>query len=93
MGMRYEDFWFNYTLREFWNAIDGYYQKQETLNREAWEQTRVIYAGIINKPVYGYKIKQQTPSKALPFPWDNEGETPDEDILEQLRKETWGQEQ
>jgi len=93
MGMRYDDFWYNYTLREFWNAIEGFYEKQEIQNKEQWEQTRLIYSAIINKPVYGYKIRPSRPAKLLPFPWDTEGGVmPDKEFLEQLRKETWGQE-
>jgi hypothetical protein len=93
MGMRYEDFWYNYDMRELSNAIEGYYEREERHNREAWEQTRIIYAAILNKPVYGYKIRHKTPAKLLPFPWDNEGKIPDKDELEQLRQEVWGREQ
>lgn len=87
MGMRYEDFWYNYTLREFWNAVEGYFNKKESENKEQWEQTRLIYAAVINKPVYGYKINPRKPNKLLPFPWDNDSGVPDKDELEELRKD------
>ena len=93
MGMRYEDFWFNYDLRELANAVEGYFEAEDRRTKEQWEQTRLIYSAVENKPVYGYKIKAKRPDKLLPFPWENEGKAPDEDVLKKLKEETWGQEQ
>lgn len=94
MGMRYEDFWYNYDLSELGNAISGYYNREERHNREQWEQIRLLYTAMINKPVYGYKIKPQKPNKLLPLPWDSEGyEPPSNDVINELRKEIWGQQQ
>jgi len=94
MNMRYEDFWFNYDLRELYNAIEGYYERENNRNREGWEQTRIICTFIQNKPVWGYKIKYNDPKKIFPLPWDDEDSgLPDEDLIKKLRKETWGQEQ
>ena len=93
MQMRYEDFWFNYDLSELGNAIQGFNEREERLNKEQWEQTRIIYSAVLNKPIYGYKIKPKAPDKLLPFPWDNEGSAPDKEVLEELRKELWPQKQ
>jgi hypothetical protein len=87
MGMRYEDFWYNYDLRELSNAIEGYFEKEDRHNRVAWETTRILYAAIQNKPVHGYKIKPKQPDKLLTLPWDNNGELPTENEIDNLRKE------
>ena len=84
--MSYEDFWFNFSLREFWNAIEGYIERDNRRNQESWEQTRILYAAIQNKPVYGFRINPKQPNKWLPFPWDNKGEIPDEETLKQLEE-------
>jgi hypothetical protein len=94
--MRYEDFWYNYDLREFSNAVDGYLEKEEKSDRESWEQTRLIYAAIMNKPVWGYRINPKKPQSLLPLPWDNKdlggkNSKVDQDLLNELRRETWGQ--
>jgi hypothetical protein len=92
MGMSFDDF-LNLTPRQLTNAIQGYIEREDRINKEQWERTRLIYAAINNKPVYGYKIRYSTPDKMLPFPWDNEGgRIPDQDELDQLRKDVWEQE-
>ena len=93
MGMRYEDFWFNYDLREFWNAVEGYYEAENRKLKESWEQTRTIVSVIANKPVYGYKNRPKVAKQLLPFPWDDEtGSVPTDEELRQLREDTWQQE-
>jgi hypothetical protein len=83
MGMRYNDFWYNYTLRELWNAVDGFLKREEIRTRENWEQARIIYTGIANQHARSAK----KPESLIPFPWDNEGELPEEDVLAELKKE------
>jgi hypothetical protein len=90
--MSYNDFWYNYTLTELWNAIEGYYEGEERREKAQWERTRLIYAAVLNKPVYGYKPVRKNPEQWLPFPWDNSA-IPDKEELDKLRQETWPQEQ
>jgi len=86
MGMRYEDFWYNYNLREFWNAVEGYLEKVENNYKLSWEQTRTIAYFIERQPVYMVKKRHQTPNKLMPFPWDNEGKEIDEEDVEDVRQ-------
>ena len=44
--------------------------REETKLKEGWEQARVIFTAIENKPVYGHKIRRYKASKLMPFPWD-----------------------
>jgi len=86
MGMRYEDFWYNYTLREFWNAVEGFFEGEDQRNKEDWERTRVVAGFIVNQPVYGYKHRPREFNKVLPFPWDTEQVRIDKDTIEELKK-------
>ena len=79
--MRYEDFWYNYTLREFWNAVNGFFEGENEKVREDWEQTRMIVGLLANQ-------NQKHPKafdKILPFPWDEKVEA-DQDTVERLKK-------
>ena len=90
--MRYDDFWFNYDLGEFWNAVSGYYERENRRNKEQWEQIRVIVGVVANKPVYGYKNRPKIAKQLLPFPWDDEaGNIPTEEEIKKLREEVWPQ--
>jgi len=77
---KFNDFWYNYTLRELWNAVEGFSEREDRNNREQWEQTRSIYAAIYNKPVYGYKHYPKDIKKIMPLPWDHESNVDQEDI-------------
>lgn len=82
MGMRYEDFWYNYTLREFWNAVEGFFEAEERRNKEEWERTRIVVGYIANQ----YAKHPKPFNKILPLPWDNEGADVTKDDIERLKK-------
>ncbi len=76
--MRYEDFWYNYTLRELWNAVEGFFEGEERRMKEGWEQTRIIVGYLANQ-----HAKHPKPfNKVLPLPWDNETKVSEQDIKE-----------
>lgn len=83
MGMRYADFWYNYTLREFWNAVEGFFEGEERRMKEDWERTRIVVGYLANQ-----HAKHPKPfNKVLPFPWDNEKANVTESDLEFLRQD------
>ena len=82
MGMRYEDFWYNYTLREFWNAVEGFFEGEERRMKDGWEQTRTLYTGIVNQ----YAKRPQRGDKLLPFPWDENSTSADKETIERLKQ-------
>ena len=86
MSMRYEDFWYNYDLREFWNAVEGFYKAESRRLREGWEQTRIIISFIANKPTYGVKQRSQEPKKLLPLPWDDEAAEIEKEVIDSVKK-------
>ena len=85
--MRYEDFWFNYDLREFWNAIDGFVESDNTRVQERWEQTRWLGSVIASQPVYGYKHRPIAPKKILPLPWDEKEVKIDQEVIDKMKQE------
>lgn len=87
--MRYEDFWYNYTLREFHNAVEGYLGAEKSRDI----RTALIVTSIENKPVYGYKIPFKTADKRFPELFKDDNKIPEQDELEKLRDETWGPQQ
>jgi len=74
--------------RQFWNAMQGYYERQQFVNREAWERMRInthILFSIQLNPNDRKDVKQ-----FMPFPWDNETKKEvkiiNQDELKQLLK-------
>jgi hypothetical protein len=75
------------TPRQFFNAVGGFVQREETKLKESWEQTRIILTAVVNKPVYGYKHRPQDAKKVLPLPWDNETVEVTQEDLDRLKQE------
>ena len=78
MGIRYEDFWYNYTLRELWNAVEGFFEGEKAKDI----RVALIVTSIENKPVHGYKIQYKPVDKRFPWLFNAEGkaDVTDEDI-------------
>lgn len=55
--------------RELYNAIRGRSEYDEQMNRERWEQVRIIaFHSIVSH--LGKKSKIKSPTDLIPFPWD-----------------------
>lgn len=86
MGLNYRDF-LDFTPRQFFNAVGGFVEREETKLKEGWEQTRLILAEIRSKPGYLQKFRPVEPKRMLPLPWDNETIEVTQDDLDRLKKE------
>lgn len=80
--MRYEDFWYNYTLREFWNAVKGFFEGDNERIKESWEQTRVVAGYLANQNAK----RPKSFKKILPLPWDEDTPDVDTETIERLKK-------
>jgi hypothetical protein len=72
------------TPRQFFNAVGGFVNREESKLKESWEQTRLILAEVRNKPVYGYKIRPVVAKQMMPFPWEEPDV--DKDTIEKLKQ-------
>ena len=69
MGLGHDEF-YSLTPRAFANKLTGYRRKQEWETKERWEQTRVLYVGVVAPNLK--KGASSDPKKLWPFPWDEE---------------------
>ena len=74
------------TPRQFFNAVGGFVNREESKLKESWEQTRFILAEVRNKPVYGYKIRPVVAKQMMPFPWEESTTNIDKDTIEKLKQ-------
>lgn len=74
-----------YTPRTFNNILVARRQKEQTLSRESWEQTRAITVAIL-RPHLAEKDRKKPIDVLWSFPWDSEAGKPKEDPIETFKK-------
>jgi len=74
------------TLRELYNAINGYNSKQQMSYRAGWEQARFLGAAAMNST--GMSKKRYKPTDMMAFPWDEEeiDRTDEIELIKERRK-------
>ena len=70
LGIRVFDF-YEMTLGQVLNALNAYYQRENMLAQERWEQMRNIMWAVLSP--YSKKGQELTPRKVFAFPWDSDG--------------------
>lgn len=72
------------TLRDVWNAVRGYHQKQDSLIKAVWEAGRAN-AAIMMQP-YVPKSKMLRPRDLYVLPWDENRHKLDKKEVDKIKK-------
>jgi len=73
------------TPRQFWNALDGHYERQQFLERGEWERIRWQTCQLLAPHVKAGK--ELSPKDLIEFPWEREEkaiEVPTEDDMKRI---------
>jgi|TARA_R110000787_G_scaffold87489_3_gene186379 hypothetical protein len=76
---------YDLTPRVFWNAVDGYWDNQQTIDRKEWERVRWQTTCLIN--VQLPRGKQITIHKLIKFDWEKDDITNEMDDYNTVKKE------
>ena len=71
--------------RVFWNAVDGYWDNQETMDRKQWERIRWQTCCLIN--VQLPRNKQLSQQKLIRFHWELEEDSNKIDTYDKVKKQ------
>lgn len=87
MGLTPSVFW-DMTQREFWNALEGFYENEEQRDRREWIRTRWQTCLFLN--CYTSKDTMLQPKDLIRFDWEDEEvrevHTPTTDDFERIKK-------
>lgn len=91
MGMTTQDFW-QCTPREFWNKLEGYYDRVQYEQQQEWVRQRYFACLLLNVQIE--KNHQLEPKDLIEFEWEKAEKKPielptPEDIERIQKRDAW----